>query len=132
MQLGWFLWGCILSYIALQDFLHHAFSLWTVVVLSLLTVYLNPSSWRAMLVYFIVLGIVKYGIEWWKQKPCFGIGDVEILSILCSQTEHVEWFLIFSGVLGVLYCILFKKAGLAFVPVMGITWCIVEGVHCIW
>ena len=132
MSFGWVLWGCMLVYINLQDILHHAFSLWTVVMLGSITLYLNPLSWSSMLGYFLGFCILKYGVEWWKRKAYIGIGDVEILSILSSQIESVEWLFMISGCLGILYCTLFQRNGLPFVPVMTTAWCIIKILTYMW
>jgi hypothetical protein len=121
----------MLTYISVQDILRRAFTLWSLAFLGIITLCLNPASFLSMLAYLAGFSFLKYAVEWWRQKPYIGIGDVEVLAILSSQTQEIEWFFIISGCLGAIYCVAFKRDGLPFVPVMSIAWCIVEGVSAI-
>ncbi len=131
LSIGWILWGAMLTYISVQDILRHAFTLWSISLLGIITVCLNPESFLSILAYLAGFSFLKYAVEWWRQKPYIGIGDVEVLAILSSQTQAIEGFFITSGCLGVIYCVAFKQDGLPFVPVMSTAWCIVEGVSAI-
>lgn len=126
----WIVWGVLLFYICVEDIKYHSFSLWTVVALYALTIWLNPYTVGSMLGYFGALGVIKLLGEMVLKRTYIEWGDVEILALLCSQSTQVPVLLVFSGGMGAVYCKIFNVPGLPFVPAISIAWCLTEAVSC--
>ncbi|ETZ06708.1 hypothetical protein P618_201113 [Holospora obtusa F1] len=122
----WALWSIALLYISFQDLRQHSFSAISVIFFGIITLWICPLCVGDLLLYGGLFGFLKNFGEWKWNTTYLGWGDVEILALLSSQSTNVPEFFMISGGIGALLCLFFYKRGIPFVPVMSLSWYILE------
>lgn len=125
--LAWLVWLSLLATLSWWDLCRQHFPLGLVLYFGAWTLGLDPNALGDLLIYFGLFSGIKHITALYRPES-IGWGDVEVLSILASQSTHLGYFLMASGILGMGVCLMARLRGLPFVPIMAVAWLSCEGV----
>jgi len=84
-------------------------------ILSFIFIYINKLNFiysaMSALLYFVVIYIAGFIVEKWKKKSAIGGGDIKFITIagLTLGLENLPLFLFISGVIGIIFGLIWKK-----------------------